>query len=61
MTTIWPASVRQLLGEGGLLNSVGAIHRLKRKIARKAFSSTALNNYIPLLQTSITRNVSQKN
>ncbi|XP_062330712.1 cytochrome P450 26B1-like [Osmerus eperlanus] len=48
--TQWPQSTRIILGPNTLVNSVGDLHRKKRKILGKAFSHAALETYIPHLQ-----------
>ncbi|KAJ8264418.1 hypothetical protein GJAV_G00148930 [Gymnothorax javanicus] len=48
--TQWPKSTRIILGPNTLVNSVGDLHKQKRKILSKVFSRTALETYIPQLQ-----------
>ncbi|XP_067895518.1 cytochrome P450 26B1-like isoform X2 [Heterodontus francisci] len=49
----WPHSTRMLLGSTSLVNSVGDIHRHKRKILAKVFSHDALECYLPKIQQAI--------
>ncbi|XP_054880708.1 cytochrome P450 26C1-like [Poeciliopsis prolifica] len=51
--TQWPQSTRIILGPNTLVNSVGDIHRRKRKILAKVFSRAALESYLPRLQDVI--------
>ncbi|XP_061084067.1 cytochrome P450 26B1-like [Conger conger] len=48
--TQWPQSTRIILGPNTLVNSVGDLHKQKRKILGKVFSRGALETYIPRLQ-----------
>jgi len=57
VTTIWPHTIRTLLGVNGIANSLGSAHYYKRKIASKAFSRAALNSYIPSILDKCRRNV----
>ncbi|CAG5131819.1 unnamed protein product [Candidula unifasciata] len=50
VTVFWPESVRHLLGKGSLTNSVGELHRTKRMALQKAFSHTAMSDYISIMQ-----------
>ena len=58
VTTIWPINVRKILGENVLVNSLGNIHRHKRKITCKAFTRASLETYLPLMQKHARRHVS---
>ncbi|XP_048454616.1 cytochrome P450 26B1 isoform X1 [Rhincodon typus] len=49
----WPRSTRMLLGSTSLINSIGDIHRQKRKIFAKVFSHYALECYLPKIQQAI--------
>ncbi|XP_051894547.1 cytochrome P450 26B1 [Pristis pectinata] len=49
----WPRSTRMLLGPTSLINSIGDIHRHKRKIFTKVFSHDALECYLPKIQQAI--------
>ncbi|XP_078411043.1 cytochrome P450 26B1 isoform X1 [Cetorhinus maximus] len=49
----WPRSTRMLLGSTSLVNSIGDIHRHKRKIFAKVFSHDALECYLPKIQQAI--------
>ncbi|XP_048843308.1 cytochrome P450 26B1-like isoform X2 [Brienomyrus brachyistius] len=51
--TQWPQSTRIILGPNTLVNSIGDLHKLKRKILAKVFSHGALETYIPRLQDII--------
>ncbi|XP_028279078.1 cytochrome P450 26C1 [Parambassis ranga] len=48
--TQWPQSTRIILGPNTLVNSIGDLHRRKRKILAKVFSRGALESYLPQLQ-----------
>ncbi|XP_036402882.1 cytochrome P450 26B1-like [Megalops cyprinoides] len=48
--TQWPQSTRIILGPNTLVNSIGDLHKQKRKILVKVFSRGALETYIPRLQ-----------
>ncbi|XP_068597272.1 cytochrome P450 26C1 [Brachionichthys hirsutus] len=48
--TQWPQSTRIILGPNTLVNSVGDMHKRKRKILAKVFSRAALESYLPRLQ-----------
>ncbi|XP_035259628.1 cytochrome P450 26C1-like isoform X1 [Anguilla anguilla] len=48
--TQWPQSARIILGPNTLVNSIGDLHKQKRKILLKVFSRAALETYIPRLQ-----------
>ncbi|XP_075711746.1 cytochrome P450 26B1 [Rhinoderma darwinii] len=49
----WPRSTRMLLGPNSLTNSIGDIHRHKRKVFSKIFSHEALETYLPKIQLVI--------
>lgn len=49
----WPQSTSTLLGPNSLANSIGDIHRKKRKIFAKVFSHESLENYLPKIQQVI--------
>ncbi|KAK3546520.1 hypothetical protein QTP70_026375, partial [Hemibagrus guttatus] len=49
----WPQSTSTLLGPNSLANSIGDIHRKKRKIFAKVFSHEALESYLPKIQQVI--------
>ncbi|KAF7221300.1 cytochrome P450 26C1 [Nothobranchius furzeri] len=51
--TQWPQSTRIILGPNTLVNSIGDLHRKKRKIVAKVFSRGALESYLPRLQDVI--------
>ncbi|XP_047207195.1 cytochrome P450 26B1 [Girardinichthys multiradiatus] len=51
--TQWPQSTRIILGPNTLVNSVGDIHKRKRKILAKVFSRGALESYLPQVQDVI--------
>nr|XP_039274441.1 cytochrome P450 26B1-like [Styela clava] len=46
VTTIWPTTIQRVLGESSIANSVGIIHKQRRKTFLKAFTHAALNSYI---------------
>ncbi|KAM4606954.1 LOW QUALITY PROTEIN: cytochrome P450 26C1 [Polymixia lowei] len=48
--TQWPQSTRIILGPNTLVNSIGDLHKKKRKILAKVFSRGALETYLPRLQ-----------
>ncbi|KAK2824679.1 hypothetical protein Q5P01_021854 [Channa striata] len=48
--TQWPKSTRIILGPNTLVNSIGDLHKKKRKILAKVFSRGALESYLPRLQ-----------
>ncbi|KAL3971657.1 hypothetical protein ACER0C_025006 [Sarotherodon galilaeus] len=51
--TQWPQSTRIILGPNTLVNSIGDLHKRKRKILAKVFSRSALESYLPRLQDVI--------
>ncbi|KAM9803714.1 cytochrome P450 26C1 [Neosynchiropus ocellatus] len=51
--TQWPQSTRIILGPNTLVNSVGELHKRKRKVLAKVFSRAALQAYLPRLQRVI--------
>ncbi|XP_063313647.1 cytochrome P450 26B1 [Pelobates fuscus] len=53
VSTEWPRSTRMLLGPNSLANSIGDIHRHKRKVFSKIFSQEALETYLPKIQLVI--------
>ncbi|OCT99077.1 cytochrome P450 26B1 [Xenopus laevis] len=53
VSTEWPRSTRTLLGPNSLANSIGDIHRHKRKVFSKIFSHEALESYLPKIQLVI--------
>uniref|UniRef100_A0A8C6SM31 Cytochrome P450, family 26, subfamily C, polypeptide 1 n=1 Tax=Neogobius melanostomus TaxID=47308 RepID=A0A8C6SM31_9GOBI len=48
--TQWPQSTRIILGPNTLVNSIGDLHKRKRKVLAKVFSRSALESYLPRLQ-----------
>uniref|UniRef100_A0A8C3RL18 Cytochrome P450 family 26 subfamily C member 1 n=1 Tax=Chelydra serpentina TaxID=8475 RepID=A0A8C3RL18_CHESE len=53
VSTQWPQSTQIILGSGTLLNSIGELHRQRRKvrsILARAFSRAALESYLPGIQ-----------
>ncbi|MBN3323165.1 CP26C protein, partial [Atractosteus spatula] len=50
VSTQWPQSTRIILGANTLVNSIGDLHKRKRKILAKVFSRAALETYTPRLQ-----------
>ncbi|XP_062382932.1 cytochrome P450 26C1-like [Sardina pilchardus] len=57
--TQWPQSTRIILGPHTLANSVGELHKRKRKILAHAFSHVAFETYLPRLQDVIKREVAK--
>ncbi|XP_029450386.1 cytochrome P450 26B1 [Rhinatrema bivittatum] len=53
VSTEWPRSTRMLLGPNSLANSIGDIHRHKRKVFSRIFSHEALESYLPKIQVVI--------
>nr|XP_003413722.1 cytochrome P450 26B1 [Loxodonta africana] len=53
VSTEWPRSTRMLLGPNTVSNSIGDIHRNKRKVYSKIFSHEALESYLPKIQLVI--------
>ncbi|MGH0115542.1 UNVERIFIED_CONTAM: hypothetical protein FKN15_024872 [Acipenser sinensis] len=50
VSTQWPQSTRIILGANTLVNSIGDLHKQKRKVLAKVFSHAALETYIPRIQ-----------
>ncbi|KAG9346031.1 hypothetical protein JZ751_007846 [Albula glossodonta] len=57
--TQWPQSTRIILGPNTLVNSIGDLHKQKRKILSKVFSRGALETYIPSLQDVVRSEISK--
>ncbi|KAL2078430.1 hypothetical protein ACEWY4_026115 [Coilia grayii] len=57
--TQWPQSTRIILGPNTLANSVGELHKRKRKLLTPAFSHVAFETYIPRLQDAIKKEVAK--
>ncbi|XP_072464970.1 cytochrome P450 26B1 [Notamacropus eugenii] len=53
VSTEWPWSTRMLLGPNTVANSIGDVHRNKRKVFSKIFSHEALETYLPKIQLVI--------
>ncbi|KAI7814525.1 cytochrome P450 26B1 [Triplophysa rosa] len=53
VTVDWPQSTSTLLGPNSLANSIGDIHRKRRKIFAKVFSHESLESYLPKIQQVI--------
>ncbi|XP_072280483.1 cytochrome P450 26C1 [Pyxicephalus adspersus] len=49
----WPQSTQIILGSNTLVNSIGELHRHKRKVMAKVFSHQALESYIPRIQEAV--------
>ncbi|XP_077311332.1 cytochrome P450 26C1 [Lithobates pipiens] len=49
----WPQSTQIILGSNTLVNSIGDLHRHKRKVMAKVFSHQALESYIPRIQEAV--------
>uniref|UniRef100_A0A674JMU7 Cytochrome P450 family 26 subfamily C member 1 n=1 Tax=Terrapene triunguis TaxID=2587831 RepID=A0A674JMU7_9SAUR len=50
VSTQWPQSTQIILGSNTLLNSIGELHRQRRKILARVFSRAALESYLPGIQ-----------
>ncbi|XP_064631721.1 cytochrome P450 26B1-like [Lineus longissimus] len=50
VTTHWSTSTRMILGGSCLSQSVGSLHRQRRKLVAKAFSHDALSSYVKPMQ-----------
>ncbi|MBN3304430.1 CP26C protein, partial [Amia calva] len=59
VSTQWPQSTRIILGAHTLVNSVGDLHKQKRKILTKVFSRAALETYVPRLQDVVRAEVAK--
>ncbi|KAJ8372678.1 hypothetical protein AAFF_G00280070 [Aldrovandia affinis] len=57
--TQWPQSTRIILGPNTLVNSIGDLHKQKRKILAKVFTRGALETYIPRLQDVVKSEISK--
>ncbi|XP_013867475.1 cytochrome P450 26C1 [Austrofundulus limnaeus] len=57
--TQWPQSTCIILGPNTLVNSIGELHKKKRKILAKVFSRGALESYLPRLQEIIKSEVAK--
>ncbi|KAL7975893.1 hypothetical protein Chor_011808 [Crotalus horridus] len=53
VSTEWPRSTRLLLGPNTVANSIGDVHRHKRKVFSKIFNHEALESYLPKIQLVI--------
>ncbi|XP_029465764.1 cytochrome P450 26C1 [Rhinatrema bivittatum] len=53
--TQWPQSIQIILGSNALVNSMGELHRQRRKIMSRVFSHSALESYIPRIQEAVSR------
>nr|XP_033799476.1 cytochrome P450 26C1 [Geotrypetes seraphini] len=51
--TQWPQSTQIILGSNTLVNSIGDLHRQRRKIMARVFSRSALQSYIPRIQETV--------
>ncbi|GAA6109909.1 cytochrome P450 26B1 [Tachysurus ichikawai] len=59
VSTQWPQSTRIILGPNTLINSVGELHKKKRKILARVFSQTALESYLTRLQDVVKGEISK--
>ncbi|KAF4084399.1 hypothetical protein AMELA_G00128470 [Ameiurus melas] len=59
VSTQWPQSTRIILGPNTLVNSVGALHKKKRKILARVFSRAALETYLTRLQDVVKGEISK--
>ncbi|XP_051870188.1 cytochrome P450 26B1-like [Pristis pectinata] len=46
----WPRSAQDMLGSSSLANSIGDIHRHRRKVYARIFSHSALESYLPRIR-----------
>ncbi|XP_069812862.1 cytochrome P450 26C1-like, partial [Dendropsophus ebraccatus] len=54
VSTQWPQSTQIILGSNTLVNTIGELHRHKRKVNHgKVFSHPALESYIPRIQEAV--------
>ncbi|CAH2322366.1 cytochrome P450 26C1 [Pelobates cultripes] len=53
VSTQWPQSTQIILGSNTLVNSIGDLHRQKRKIMAKVFSHSALESYLHRIQEAV--------
>ncbi|NP_001089956.1 cytochrome P450 family 26 subfamily C member 1 S homeolog [Xenopus laevis] len=53
VSTQWPQSTQMILGSNTLSNSIGELHRQKRKVMSKVLSSAALECYFPRIQEAV--------
>ncbi|KAB5561973.1 hypothetical protein PHYPO_G00012630 [Pangasianodon hypophthalmus] len=59
VSTQWPQSTRIILGPHTLVNSVGELHKKKRKILARMFSHAALETYLTRLQDVVKGEISK--
>ncbi|TSS85086.1 Cytochrome P450 26C1 [Bagarius yarrelli] len=59
VSTQWPQSTRIILGPNTLVNSVGELHKKKRKILARVFSHAALESYLTRLQDVVKGEISK--
>jgi len=55
--TLWPASIRTLIGEGSLSHARGHDHVLRKRTVMKLFSFDSLSSYVPVIQEMTQRYV----
>nr|ANP24202.1 cytochrome P450 family 26 member 1 [Branchiostoma lanceolatum] len=53
VTTVWPHSIRQVLGTQNLAMSFGEEHRFRKRIVLKAFNHDAMESYLGSLQAVV--------
>ncbi|KAM9466822.1 cytochrome P450 26C1 [Clarias gariepinus] len=59
VSTQWPQSTRIILGPNTLVNSVGELHKKKRKILARVFNCEALETYLTRLQDVVKGEISK--
>ncbi|KAI5102658.1 cytochrome P450, family 26, subfamily C, polypeptide 1 [Silurus meridionalis] len=59
VSTQWPQSTRIIIGPNTLVNSVGELHKKKRKILASVFNQTALETYLSRLQDVVKGEISK--
>ncbi|XP_067852585.1 cytochrome P450 26B1-like [Heptranchias perlo] len=53
----WPRSAQAILGSTSLANSIGDIHRHRRKVYARVFSHSALESYLPRIKQVVAKTV----
>ncbi|XP_035672700.1 cytochrome P450 26A1-like [Branchiostoma floridae] len=59
VTTIWPYSIRAVLGTQNLGMSFGEEHRFRKRVVMKAFNQNAMESYLRSTQTVLRETVAQ--
>ncbi|XP_039260317.2 cytochrome P450 26B1-like [Styela clava] len=57
VTTIWPTTVRRIVGEHSIANCRGDQHKYIRKLALRGFTHTSLNSYIEDARKTISNKI----